>query len=153
MWHWILAAKNALTRVSVSAMLREQLSLERARSAELERQVSTLKSENAELRAQLAIVRADHKQTQQELDRLKEEHSEQIHIWKTVEYRRGKRTFGLWQAFCPKCHMPLRLTEPYHLTVCSAHCGWDCQMECKEIFGFLKHLKEISEDQQQSDST
>jgi uncharacterized membrane protein len=45
--------------------------------------------ENAALRRQLAELQ-----------------SEEIRIHRMIEFRRGKRTGGKWNAFCPKCHMP-----------------------------------------------
>lgn len=137
MWDWVV---KVLSKVSVTAMLREQLSLEKAKSADLERQIAVLKTENLDLKAQLQIVRTDHQQTTQELNRLKEEYSEQVHIWKTVEYHCGKRTFGEWQAFCPKCHMPLRLGDSYRMAECSGACGWTPNMHCKDIYEMIEFL-------------
>ena len=47
-------------------------------------------SENSELKRQLAEAKA-----------------EDIQIHLTIEFRRGKRTGGVWMAFCPKCHQPV----------------------------------------------
>src|SRR5208282_2229883 len=143
MWPPWISIKSWLGKFSVTALLREQLALSEAKAAKLE-------TENAELKAKIAALQAEHKLTQEALDKekqehqkLKDEHKEEIRIWKTVEFRKGKRTFGRWDAFCPKCHMPLFVSPSWdcdHVS-CSADCGWKAAADADEILEFQASLK------------
>ena len=103
-------------------ILRERLSLALDQSAVLERQVGELQTKTGRLEAQLAIMRGDRDKVQRELHDLQETHQEEVRIEETIEFRRGLRTSGKWQPFCPKCHMPAFAGSS--LTICSAQCGW-----------------------------
>jgi len=70
-----------------------------------------LMEENAELKRQLA-----------------ESQEEEIGIHSAIEFRRGKRTGGVWMAFCPKCHMPTNLIHDGSGIMCSTECGWIAAM-------------------------
>ena len=117
-------ARDTLKEIPMADILRERLSLALDQSAAFERQVGELQSKVGGLDAQLERERADHKQTREELRRLKEEHEEEIRVFSTTEFRRGKRTGGVWMAFCPKCHLPAGQRKSDHFVFCSATCGW-----------------------------
>lgn len=140
MWkNWAL---KILGKFSVTAMLREQLALSDAQNAQL-------KSENDELKAKIAVSEAElkltceaHDQTKQQYQRLQKEHEEEVRTWRTVEFRRGKRTFREWAAFCPKCKMPVHINPDYlGVPTCSGNCGWTCGMTSRELLEFLKFLE------------
>ena len=59
----------------------------------------------------------------QELQRLKEEHTEQVLVHTGIEFRRGKRTGGVWVAFCPSCHIPVD-TQTAYVRCPLPKCGW-----------------------------
>lgn len=142
MWPSWISIKSWLGKFSVTALLREQLALSEAKVAKLE-------TEKTEFTATMATLTAELKQTQTDLCRekrqhqqLKDEHKEEIKVWKTVEFRKGKRTFGRWEAFCPKCHLPLFVSpswESNHVS-CSADCGWKPDIDAGELEVFLGHL-------------
>lgn len=136
MWNWPL---KTLGKFSVTAMLREQLALAKARVAQLEIENAELKAKAAVLEAELKLIREQHDQTKQQFKRLQKEHEEEIRTWRTVEFRRGRRTFGVWAAFCPSCHMPVNLKS--FTTECSAKCGWVSEMSQFEIQKFLHFLE------------
>src|SRR6266446_10046687 len=123
MWAWVVTTKHALSKVSVAAMLREQLALEKAKGSKLESEVKDLK-------AQLATEQSNHSKTSQELQKLQAEHEEEVRVWDAVEFRRGKRTFDRWKPFCPKCHLPLYRGSL--VMMCSGNCGWSCNMKPDE---------------------
>ena len=57
--------------------------------------------------------------------------SEDVRIYKAIEFRQGKRTGQNWMAFCPKCHMPAQRVGIANArggfsgaVTCSARCGW-----------------------------
>jgi hypothetical protein len=60
----------------------------------------------------------------QELKRqLAEANAEDIRFAAGIKFRNGKKTGGVWMAFCPQCDMPA--IEYEHGTVsCSSGCGW-----------------------------
>jgi hypothetical protein len=45
-----------------------------------------------------------------------------------IEFRKGRRTGGKWQPFCPKCRLPVNdVIAPTGISrwaLCSMHCGW-----------------------------
>lgn len=124
-------------------MLREQLVLAQARVTQLETENVDLKAKGAALEAELKLAREGYDKEKAEHQRLKDEHTEEIRVWKTVEYRKGKRTLDKWQAFCPKCHLPLMVSASYEFdhVSCSADCGWTAAITADEILKFLEYLK------------
>ena len=116
-------ARDTLKDLPISDIVRERLSLALDRFADAEAKIEVLQAETGGLKAQLERERLDHKQTQQELQRLKDEHAEEIRVHGNVEFRRGKRTGGVWVAFCPVCHTLADLSTG---GVCCADskCGW-----------------------------
>jgi hypothetical protein len=130
-------------KVSGAAMLREQLVLAQARVTQLETENVELKAKGAALEAELKLAREGYDKEKAEHQRLKDEHTEEIRVWKTVEYRKGKRTLDKWQAFCPKCHLPLMVSASYEFdhVSCSADCGWTAAITADEILKFLESLK------------
>lgn len=134
---WI---KSIAGKFSIVALLREQLALAQVKIVNLE-------AENADLRAKVASLTLELKQAQMNLSQekqqheaLKEEHIEEVRIWRTLEFRRGKRTFWNWAAFCPKCKMPVH-SENEFLVVCSSNCGWKCGMNADEAVEILELLQ------------
>jgi len=98
-------ARQALTEIPISDVLRERLSLALDEATALERKVSEFQGQVAELKAELKITKTHEKQTEEELQRLKKEHEEEIVVLHGLEFRRGKRTQNKWIPFCPKCHV------------------------------------------------
>jgi hypothetical protein len=119
-------ARDTLKEIPMADILRERLSLALDQSAAFERQIAVLQKENGKLQAQLEVVTLDCNKAKQELRRLEAEHAEEVRIFNTIEFRRGKRTNGQWLPFCPKCHMPA--SDIFHRGEtninCSAGCGW-----------------------------
>lgn len=110
-------------------ILRERLSLALDQSAGFERQVSALQTELGKFQAQLEIVTLDRDKAREELQRLKDEHSEDVVIHRAIEFRRGKRTRGVWSAFCPKCHLPILEYADHTGVECSGQCGFYAPLE------------------------
>ena len=123
-------------------MLREQLALSEAKAAKFEAENRELKAKVAVLDAELKLTREAHDQTNQQYQRLQKEHEEEVRAWRTVEFRRGKRTFKEWAAFCPKCKMPVHINPDYiGVPACSGNCGWTCGMTSRELLEILKFLE------------
>lgn len=116
-------ARDTLRELPMSDIVRERLSLALDRLAESESKVEVLQSEKANFQAQLEIERLNHSKTQQELQRLKDEHAEEIRVHSGVEFRRGKRTGGVWSPFCPVCHAPGDMSTGL-LRCAHPKCGW-----------------------------
>lgn len=123
-------AKDAVSGLQTTPVIRERLSLALDQASLLESKIADLQSQVGELRAEVKIARANEKEAKLELDAVKKEHEEEIVISETVEFRRGKRTGKKWLPFCPKCHSPAgavttaygsQSTDPMY---CTAHCGW-----------------------------
>jgi FtsZ-binding cell division protein ZapB len=140
MWTWVLKIAD---KVSGAAMLREQFALAQARVTQLEIENAELKTKGAALAAELKLAREDCDQEKAEHQRLKDEHEEEVRIWKTVEYRKGKRTLNKWQPFCPQCHLPLMVSASHEFdhVSCSANCGWTAAISADEILKSLEYLK------------
>jgi hypothetical protein len=126
-WTWISGVVN---RISVTAMLREQLAVARAENTKLIEEVAALKAE-------LNIERTNHNQTKQKLERLTKEHEEQISLLRGIEFRRGKRTVWKWVAFYPKCHTALNPQERGWECKCPAGCGWVSNLSERDILEIL----------------
>lgn len=132
MWHWV---SSLYSKVSVTAMLREQLALEKARVSQLEEKVALLQAE-------LQITQTELGNEKQEHQKLRQEHTEEVILWKIVEYRRGKRTFGRWRPFCPKCHLPLEVPD-YSEIRCPANCGWTAHLRKKDVLEVIDGLAKM----------
>ena len=134
--------EKLITEHGSAAILSQQLVLAKDQFAQLERKVSELQTQTVRLETQLAREQSDHKKTCSELEQLKEEHAEEIRIHRLIEFRRGKRTGGIWQPFCPKCHMPAGVPE-MGMSVsiqCSAGCGWKSGTYRKDMERVLAEL-------------
>jgi hypothetical protein len=82
-----------------------------------------------QLEIHTALVVADAKI--RDLERqLAEAQAEEIRIHSAIEFRRGKRTGGVWMPFCPKCHMPARRDLGIF---CSAECGWNSDLSSEDL--------------------
>jgi TolA-binding protein len=114
--------EKLITEHGSAAILNQQLAFARDQFSDLESKVETLRTENADLKAQLQRESLDHKKIREELQRLQKEHSEEIRVHRGIEFRRGKRTGGVWVAFCPVCHTPADTTT---LVMCANQkCKW-----------------------------
>lgn len=140
MWGWLLTIKSGLSRFSITAMLREQLALSESRAVKLDSENVDLKSQVAALSSEVKLANESLHQKAEQYERLQKEHEEEIRIWRTVEFRRGKRTFGYWVAFCPKCKMPVH-DNGFSNISCSGNCGWKCEMQSKELNRCLEELE------------
>jgi hypothetical protein len=123
----VQVARDALKEIPFADVLRERVSLALDRLAEAEAKIETLQSENGGLKSELERERVNHEQTKQELQRLKDQLQEEIRFVHDVEYRRGIRTGGKWQPFCPKCHLPIMMPEGFtnRFACCNdSACGW-----------------------------
>jgi hypothetical protein len=84
-----------------------------------------------QLEIHTALVVADAKI--RDLERqLAEAQAEEVRIHSSIEFRRGKRTGGVWMAFCPKCKMPALSSDDWDVT-CSANCGWTSSISKQEL--------------------
>ena len=89
----------------------------------MERDVK-LVQENAELKAKLA-----------------ESQSEEIRIIEGIEFRKGPRTNGVWDSFCPKCHMPTIIYHDESPVGCSiTSCDWSTEIYRPEFEAIKKRL-------------
>jgi len=68
---------------------------------------------------------------------LAEAQAEEIRIHSAIEFRRGKRTGGVWVPFCPKCHMPARKDLGIF---CSAECGWNSDLSSDDLPRIISQL-------------
>lgn len=93
-------------------------------SAVLQERVKALELDNSELKRQLEESRCSYQVLQEQHQMLVAEYEEDIRIHPSgIEFRRGKRTGGHWIPFCPKCHMPARVSEYSGTITCSAKCS------------------------------
>jgi len=82
-----------------------------------------------QLEIHTALVVADAKI--RDLERqLAEAQAEEVRIHSAIEFRRGKRTGGIWMPFCPKCKMPARSDFGIF---CSAECGWVSALPSEDL--------------------
>lgn len=116
--------EKLITEHGSAAILNQQLAFAKERFAELERKVSELQTQTGRLEGQLERERLDLQNSRMELKRLQDEHLEEIRINQAIEFRRGKRTGGVWLPFCPKCHMPAVEFGDQRGATCSVKCGW-----------------------------
>src|SRR3989442_7575561 len=113
---------NLFSKLPVVVLLRERISICEDNNRRIESENTNLKSEAFALNAKLEIEGDNHKQTKKQLDDLKEFHKDDARSWRTIEFRKGHRTFGKWQAFCPSCHMQIELND----SVDGLHCPTVC---------------------------
>jgi hypothetical protein len=125
-------ARDALKDLPISDIVRERLSLALDRLSDAEAKIEALQTEKGSLHAQLDRERLDHKQTQVELQRLRDEHSEEIRIHTGIEFRRGKRTGGVWIPFCPICHSPADLTSGV-VGCANSKCKWQILYAANQV--------------------
>ena len=137
-------ARDALTKIPMTEVIRERLSLALDQYAISERRISELQKEVGTLEAKLQMATADRDKAQAELAKLKEEHAEEIRTWETIEFRRGKRTGGVWDAFFPKCHMPAYGDKPYSVVRCSGNCGALFQVKPARLDLLIKSMNRES---------
>jgi hypothetical protein len=97
---------EAVKGLPVADILRQQLVFADNQFAASEKEVARLQIQNGKLEAQLEYEKQVHEECRLQFDRFKQAHAEEIIICRAVEFRRGKRTGGLWVAFCSKCHCP-----------------------------------------------
>jgi hypothetical protein len=118
--------EKAINEHGSAEILKERLALAKDEFVALDRKASELERAIGKLEAKLEREQFDRDKAQQELQRLQKEHEEQILIQDQTEFRKGKRTGGVWVAFCPDCHMPARGIISNHRpeAICSKLCGW-----------------------------
>jgi len=128
-------AKSALAEIQISEVLKERLEFAIDQGAATETKVAELRAEIADVKAELKIANLDAKKKQLELDELKERHKEEVRTVSGVEFRRGERTNGSWQPFCPKCHLPLILDmdEQFPPACSDQDCHWTSQLYSRQI--------------------
>jgi len=82
--------------------------------------------------AQLEIMERDIKLVQENAGlkaKLAESQSEEIRIIEGIEFRKGSRTGGFWDSFCPKCHMPTIIYHDESPVGCSVtSCDWSTEI-------------------------
>jgi hypothetical protein len=126
----ISALEKLINEHGSAAILKQQLDFARDQYSSMERTVEEWRSKAAKFEAQLEIEREAHSAARDALKTLKSEHEEEVRIHKLVEFRRGKRTGGVWQPFCPKCHSPVACTlEQKFFAHCTSSCGWGAVIE------------------------
>jgi hypothetical protein len=93
-----------------------------------------------QLEIHTALVVADAKI--RDLERqLAEAQAEEIRIHSAIEFRRGKRTGGVWMPFCPKCHMPASVDDDGDFSIgCSAGCGWASLVFKRQLSAIVSQL-------------
>lgn len=135
----IETARDALKDIPISDILRERLASALDYSSKLEAENRALELKVATVHAKLEIEKEKHDASRVELQRFKDEHAEEIRIYRSVELRRGKRTGAEWAAFCPKCHMPVGVTDKCEV-FCSGDCGWLCDIGAAEVSMKVRQL-------------
>ena len=133
-------ARETLKEIPMSDILRERLSLALDQSAEAQRQITALQTENGKVQAQLEIERANHQKMQQELKALQETWSEEVRIKRMIEFRRGRRTGGVWAAFCPKCHVPAMIEGHPFVRCTDGGCEWSAMVPVEFVRKMLEEM-------------
>lgn len=136
-------ARQALKDLPVTDVMRERVSLALDQISVLEKRNADLQILVGEARAELklAVKRAD--KAERELETLRAQHSESVRIHRGIEFRRGSRTNGEWQPFCPKCHLPVHGAPRDDMNVfCSDNdCGWGVPLLTRELPRVIADLK------------
>lgn len=121
-------AKESLTNLATSDIIKERLELAMDQANALEKKVLDLEGDKAVLQFQLQESQAQSQKDRRELESLKKMHEETVLIARGIEFRRGHRTGNSWQAFCPVCHMPIvtiGVGDRYATLGCSSgNCNW-----------------------------
>jgi hypothetical protein len=74
----------------------------------------------------------------EKLEALKKEHEEEVQVRDGIVFKRGKRTGGIWMAFCPVCERPADTTI---LVKCpDTKCKWQAIKSKKQIDEIISHL-------------
>lgn len=134
--------EKLITEHGSAAILKENLAFARDQFADLERKVSELQTQIGRLEAHLERECSDHDKAKQDLQRLIDEHAEEVRIHSAIEFRRGKRTGGVWMPFCPKCHMPVHDPDlEIYGIACSGDCGWMSRYNLAWAEGISKKLE------------
>lgn len=109
----------------------------------MERRLALKDDQIAQLKAQkedeIAILQAKIKELEAAQQNQKIE-ADEVRLHKGIEFRRGNKTGGKWQAFCPKCHLPAeqcfrsggevgRTVQSGRVVTCTARCGWSVFMQ------------------------
>jgi hypothetical protein len=124
-----------------SVILNQQLAFAKERFAGLERKVAELQTQVGRLEAQLDREMEDHKSTAHKLQQLENTWAEEVRIHYSVEFRKGKRTWDKWAAFCPKCHLPARYdAENYLVTCADGQCSWAISLGSRPLEQAIREL-------------
>ena len=121
----IMTALEAIPKISELLARLIKLSKDREASA-LVQQI-----QEYQLVIHTALIEAHAKIHDLERD-LHELQSEEKRIHSAIEFRRGKRTGGLWMPFCPHCHMPA-VADDNGQVACSMGCPWACRVPWGEL--------------------
>ena len=134
--------KKTIADLPISDIYKARIELAFDQLADAQRQVSDLQTQVGRLESERDRERLERQQAQRDLHTLREEHAEEVRIHHLVELRRGKRTGGRWQAFCPQCHMPAggsALPSGQPMAFCTGKCGWSPRlpMSLESVIGEL----------------
>jgi hypothetical protein len=127
----IETARAALKTIPMSDILRERLSLAIDQLAISETKIDVLQRENGKLASRLDQEQLDHNQTKHELQALRDFHAEAIRFIHGIEFKKGIRTENKWLPFCPKCHLPIVITDTQdgHPYCSDPKCGWSSSLQ------------------------
>jgi hypothetical protein len=95
----------------------------------------SLQSQHADVIERDVRLMEENAKLKQELT---EAQAEEIRIQNAIEFRRGKRTGGVWMPFCPRCKMPARLDLGIF---CSGECGWNSDLSTNDLPRVIAQLK------------
>ena len=112
-------------------------------SAVLQEKIKALEVENAELKRQLEDSRRLYQVLQTEHQNFVALHAEEKRIHHGIDFRKGKRTGGQWQPFCPKCGLPANdvvMANGDRWALCSAHCEWTGQLLEKAMIEIIAEI-------------
>jgi len=118
-------------------------------SAVLQEKIKTVVLERDEFKRQLNDCRSLYDVLKGEHDRLVAEHAEVVRVHSGIEFRRGKRTGGTWQAFCPKCNIPaMCASRPSGQVVVSCptqKCSWKVipEMSLESIMSEIQRSHDV----------
>ena len=128
-------AKSALAEIQISDVLKERLAFAIDKGAAAETKVSELRAEIADFKAELKIAQREAEEKKSELNTLREKHKEEIRVRSGVEFRKGERTGGAWEPFCPKCHIPIIIDtrQEFNPACPDEKCGWISPLEADAI--------------------
>lgn len=133
-------ARAALNEIPTSGILRERLSLAIDRLADAEAQVAALQLENGRLQAELDREREDHRKDKEELQRARDILAEEVRIHRSIAFTKGRRTGGLWVAFCPVCGAPAD-TSSVFINYSDKSCHWKLMFSAQDIPQFIREIE------------